>query len=44
MGSENVLKEDFIKDLADTNISDDEIVEKYISFGTPYIFAGNENL
>lgn len=39
-----MLKEDFIKDLADFNISDDEIVEKYILFGTPYIFADNENL
>lgn len=38
------MKDKFINDLKNETISDIEIVEKYISFGNPYIFKSNENL
>lgn len=37
-------KDDFIAVLKDKSISDEEIVEKYISFGTPFVFIDDESL
>lgn len=39
-----ITKEEFKEELRNKNITDAEIVEKYISFGTPYIFSENESL
>jgi len=38
------MKDKFKKDLKNDRITDIEIVERYISFGSPYIFQSNESL
>lgn len=39
-----ISKDEFIEVLLDDSITDDDIVEKYIMFGTPYVFSENEDI
>lgn len=39
-----MLKEAFLESLKDSKVTDEEIVEKYVQFGTPIIFKEDEHL
>lgn len=39
-----ITKEEFKEELINKNITDEEIVNRYIAFGVPYIFSNDEQL